>query len=68
MCRLWIYIGTVAGEVLIFAHGTQKKVLAKIDMDQSILTTPVVANSVMYVMTRSHLYAIANGGKARGVK
>ncbi|HMF16536.1 MAG TPA: PQQ-binding-like beta-propeller repeat protein [Gemmataceae bacterium] len=55
-----VYIGTEDGEVWIFAHRRAAKVLAKIDMDQQITTTPVAANGTLYVMTRSKLFAIGS--------
>ena len=38
--------------------------LAKIEFDSSIRTTPVVANSVLYVKTEKSLYAIPCGNRA----
>jgi len=59
---LWVdgkvYLGSDDGTVTIFAAGKEKKVLAKVDMDEPVQSTPVVANGVLYVMTRSRLYAI----------
>jgi outer membrane protein assembly factor BamB len=63
-----IYFGTEDGEVLIFAHGKQKAELGKISMEETVQSTPVVANGVLYVMTRSRLYAIAKGGTAKEAK
>ncbi|MFL5339389.1 MAG: PQQ-binding-like beta-propeller repeat protein [Gemmataceae bacterium] len=53
-----VYIGTEDGDVFIFAHGKEKKQLAKIDMGEPVRSTPVVANGVLYVMTEGNLYAI----------
>ena len=61
-------VGTEDGEVLIFGHGKQKSELGKISMEEQVQSTPVVANGVLYLMTRSKLYAIAKGGTATGVK
>ena len=54
-----VFVGTDDGEIVIFAHGRTAKVLATIDFDEFIGTTPVAANGVLYVMTRSMLYAIS---------
>jgi outer membrane protein assembly factor BamB len=54
-----VYICTEDGEVVIFQAGKQLKVLNKIDMDDAVFRTPVVANGVLFVATRSKLYAIA---------
>ena len=53
-----IYIGTSDGDVNIFAHGKEKKLLAKIDFAEPVRSTPVMANGVLYVMTEHNLYAI----------
>jgi outer membrane protein assembly factor BamB len=59
---LWVdgkvYVVTENGDAFIFAHGREKKQLAKIDMDSPIHASPVFANGVLYVMTESRLYAI----------
>ncbi len=48
-------------EIRIFAHGRTEKLLATIELDEDYgLTTPVAANGVLYVATRSKLYAIAH--------
>ena len=55
-----VFLGTDDGDgVVIFAHGRTAKVLATIDFDEGMATTPVAANGVLYVMTGSQLYAIA---------
>jgi PQQ-like domain len=54
-----VFLGTEDHEVLVYAHGKERKQLAKIDMDEAIHSTPVVANGVLYISTWSKLYAIA---------
>jgi outer membrane protein assembly factor BamB len=54
-----VYVGTDDAEVIVLQHGKDKKVLAVNEMDDGIQSTPVVANGVLYVMTGSKLYAIA---------
>jgi outer membrane protein assembly factor BamB len=53
-----IYQGNDNGELLIFAHGKEKKLITTIDMQGKVRATPVVANGVLYVMTENKLYAI----------
>lgn len=59
---LWVdgkvYMVTEDGDVWIFAHGREKKQLAKIEMNEPIHAGPVFANGVLYVMTNGTLYAI----------
>jgi outer membrane protein assembly factor BamB len=56
-----IYLGDEDGDVLVFAHGQKPNLLATIEMGGSVLSTPVAAHGVLYVLTKSKLYAI--GGK-----
>jgi outer membrane protein assembly factor BamB len=53
-----IYIGTGDGDIHIFAHGKEKKVISKIEMEDPIYSTPTAAHGVLYVMTMKNLYAI----------
>lgn len=54
-----VYIGSEEGEIVIFAHGKYKKIIEKINMDEgSLHSTPVAANGVLYIATRSKVYAI----------
>lgn len=53
-----VYIGTEEGDILVFAEGKELKLLAKNDMKGSVLSTPIVADGVLYVMTKNRLYAI----------
>ena len=55
-----VYIGTNQGDVHVYEHGRQKKHLARIEMDGPVASTPVAVNGVLYVMTRTTLFAIAN--------
>lgn len=53
-----VYVGTAAGDVLVFAEGKELKMLAKNDMKGAVLSTPVSCDGVLYIMTKSRLYAI----------
>lgn len=53
-----VYIGTEDGDMFIFAHGKEKKQIAKIEMEEPIRSTPVAVNGVLYIMTEANLYAI----------
>lgn len=58
-----VYLGDEDGDVLILQAGKELKKLAEINMGNSVYSTPVPANGVLYIMTRSELYAIAGTGK-----
>jgi outer membrane protein assembly factor BamB len=54
-----IYLADQDGDIAVFKAGKEMKKPAEIDMGDSVCSTPVPANGVLYVMTRSELYAIA---------
>jgi outer membrane protein assembly factor BamB len=60
-----VYLGTEDGEVHVFEHqptGTpEKKLLATNDMGNSVYTTPVAANGVLFITNRNTLFAIQEG-------
>jgi outer membrane protein assembly factor BamB len=53
-----VYIGNEDSDIVIFAHGKTRKVVGQIEMGESVLSTPVSANGVLYVLAKSNLYAI----------
>jgi outer membrane protein assembly factor BamB len=53
-----VYLPDDAGNVRIFRHGKEKKVLPPVDMEAGIKAAPVVANGVLYVTTDKRLFAI----------
>ncbi len=55
-----VYIGDEDGDVLIIKHGKTLDIINEINMGSAVYTTPSPANGVLYIATRSHLYAIAN--------
>lgn len=55
-----VMVGTEEGDVLVFQAGKEKKQIGKYDMQGSVFSTPVPVNGVLYVMTKSRLYALVN--------
>jgi outer membrane protein assembly factor BamB len=55
-----IYLGDVDGDVAVFQAGKKRKKIEEVNMGNAVYGTPVPANGVLYIMTRSELYAIAN--------
>jgi outer membrane protein assembly factor BamB len=53
-----VYLATTDGDVWVFAHGREAKLIAKIDVLKPVHSTPVFANCTLYVMTESLLCAI----------
>jgi outer membrane protein assembly factor BamB len=54
-----VFLCSEDGDVFIFEHGKLKQEPKRIEMDQPIRSTPIVVDGVLYVMTETHLYAIA---------
>ena len=63
-----VYVGTEEGELIVLATGKELKVirgeseenedLTAVEFSGPIYSSPVVANSVLYIGTQSHVYAI----------
>ncbi|MDC0274528.1 MAG: PQQ-binding-like beta-propeller repeat protein [Planctomycetaceae bacterium] len=58
-----VYIGDEDGDLSIFEHSKKMKQINEIYMEESIKSTPIVANNVLYIMTLNTLYAITPDGK-----
>ena len=58
-----VYIGDEDGDLSIFEHSKKMKHINEIYMEESIKSTPIVANNVLYIMTLNTLYAITPDGK-----
>jgi outer membrane protein assembly factor BamB len=54
-----VYQAGEGGGITIFEAGKMGKVIRQVDMEEGVLGTPVAASGVLYVATRSKLYAIA---------
>jgi outer membrane protein assembly factor BamB len=54
-----VYIGNDDGIVTILAAGKEKKLLAEVEMDGPVESSPITANGVIYLCTPTHLFAIA---------
>ena len=54
-----VYLGDEDGDVVVLQTGKELKKIAELNMGNSIYSSAVPANGVLYIMTRSELYAIA---------
>lgn len=54
-----IYLGDEDGEVAVFELSPKRKLLAENYLGGSVYGTPVAADDVLYIATRSHLVAIS---------
>ncbi len=55
-----VYLGDEDGDVVVFQAGKELKKISEINMGSAVYGTPVAANGVLYIMSRSELYAITN--------
>lgn len=55
-----VYIGDEDGDVAVFEHSKEQNLLAENNMENSVYSTPIVANNVMYISNKSTLFAIGN--------
>ena len=62
-----IYVGDEDGDVAIFALSKELKLVAELTMKESIDTTPTVVDGVLYLSTRSRLFAIKAGATTGNV-
>ena len=54
-----VFIGDEDGEVAIFKHSAEpQEPMEEIDMLNSVYSTPIVANGVIFISNKSHLFAI----------
>jgi len=53
-----VYIGDEDGDITVFKHGKELEIISEINMGNSVYSTPVIANGVLYIANKSHLFAI----------
>ena len=53
-----VYAGSRGRDFCVLAAAKDKRVLASVQFDDAIASTPVAANGVLYVSTLKHLYAL----------
>ena len=58
MLALVTGFGDDDGDVCIFDLSKEKNLIGEITMGESISSTSVAANGVLYIATKTHLYAI----------
>lgn len=53
-----VYIGDEDGDITIVELSPELNVIAEINMGNSVYSTPVVANDILYISNKTHLFAI----------
>ena len=56
-----IYIAGDNGRIVVLQNGPDYNVLAKNDMEESIVATPAISDGRLVVRTRTKLFSIGNG-------
>jgi outer membrane protein assembly factor BamB len=59
-----VYLGDEDGEVVVFKAAPKKEVLFETNMGNSVYSTPIAANGVLYIATRDRLYALQEGASS----
>ena len=59
-----VYIGDEDGDVTVFRLTAEKhEPIAEMNMGNAVYSTPVVANGVLFISNRTHLFAVAADGE-----
>ncbi len=53
-----VYIGDEDGDICVFELSPEQKLLSEINMGSSVYSTPVVANNVLFIANKDHVFAI----------
>ena len=60
-----VYLGDEDGDVVVLATGKEKKELAEMNMGNAVYTTPVAKGGILYVSSRSTLFALKEGASLK---
>ena len=58
-----VYIGDEDGDVTVLKVDRKLEVVSEINMGNAVLSTPIVANNVLYITNKDRLFAIEEGAK-----
>ncbi len=62
-----VYIGDEDGDVAIFRLSDEaQEPIAEINMGNSVYSTPIVANNVLFISNKTHVFAIQADAAANG--
>lgn len=59
-----VYAGDEDGDLVVMTATKEKKVLSETNFGAPILSTPIVANGVLFIGTQTHLYALYDSARA----
>jgi outer membrane protein assembly factor BamB len=59
-----VYVGDEDGDIVVFNLTREKhSPITEVSMGNSVYSTPIVANNVLYIANKDHVFAIAPAGK-----
>ncbi len=58
-----VYLGDEDGDVLVLKASSTKEILSEVNMGSAVYTTPVARDGVLYISSRTHLFAIQEGAQ-----
>ena len=61
-----VYTGDEDGDITVFELSKKMNILAKNAMNNSVYSTPIVANNTLFISNKSTLIAIKQGAKLKG--
>lgn len=56
-----VYLGDEDGDLVVLKAGREKQLISEINMGSSIYTTPVAKNGIIFIATRTMLFALKEG-------
>jgi outer membrane protein assembly factor BamB len=60
-----LYITSEEGHTFVLALGREYKMLGENDLGETVMASPAISDGVLYIRGGKHLFAIAEGAKAR---
>ena len=60
-----VFLGDEDGDVVVLEHGKKLKLLAEINLENAVYTTPVAVDDTLYIANRTTLFAIAHTGDSK---
>src|SRR5690606_25666790 len=60
-----VYVGDEDGDVTVFKLSPELEIISEINMGNSVYSTPVAANGVLYIANKTHLFAIQDPAAAQ---
>ncbi|QDV22124.1 outer membrane protein assembly factor BamB family protein [Aureliella helgolandensis] len=59
-----VYISDEDGDITIFKMSTEQEILEENNMNSAVYTTPVAANSSLFIANRNRIYALETGAQS----